>query len=87
MSKRIATPGLRKPNQLLAALAAEDFAQLAQGLEPIQLALGQILYEPGQPQPWIYFPDGAIVSLLYFMENGSSGEIALVGNEGPLACS
>ncbi|MEQ1518233.1 MAG: Crp/Fnr family transcriptional regulator [Usitatibacteraceae bacterium] len=30
----------------------------------------------------VYFPTTAIVSLLYVMENGASGEIAVVGNEG-----
>jgi CRP-like cAMP-binding protein len=30
----------------------------------------------------VYFPTDSIVALLYVMENGSSAEIALVGNEG-----
>ena len=76
-----------KPNQLLAALPPGDFARLAGHLEPIQLVLGEMLYEPGQPQPWVYFPDGAIVSLLYVMENGSSAEIAIVGDDGLLGVS
>ena len=31
---------------------------------------------------YVYFPTTAIVSLLYELENGSSAEIAVVGNEG-----
>lgn len=31
---------------------------------------------------YVYFPTTAIVSLLYGLENGSSAEIAVVGNEG-----
>lgn len=30
----------------------------------------------------LYFPTTSIVSLLYALENGSSAEIAVVGNEG-----
>lgn len=82
-----ATRVLPKPNQLLAALPPEGLAQLAKHLEPIQLRLGEILCAPGQQQPWVYFPDGAIVSLLYVMENGSSAEIAIVGNDGLLGVS
>jgi CRP-like cAMP-binding protein len=35
----------------------------------------------------VYFPTTAIVSLLYVMENGSSAEIAVVGNEGIVGIS
>ena len=87
MSTPIATQIQPKPNQLLAALPAQDRARLSEYLEPIELGLGEMLYEPGQPQPWVYFPDGSIVSLLYVMENGSSAEIAIVGNDGLLGVS
>jgi len=40
------------------------------------------VYESGDPQGYVYFPTTAIVSLLYVMEDGSSAEIAIVGNEG-----
>ena len=40
------------------------------------------LYESGDPQPYVYFPTGSIVSLLYVLANGASAEIAVVGNEG-----
>ena len=83
----VATKVQSKPNQLLAALPPEDYARLAEYLEPVQLCLGEMLYEPGKPQAWIYFPDGSIISLLYVMENGSSAEIAIVGNDGLLGIS
>jgi hypothetical protein len=37
------------------------------------------LYESGDPQPYVYFPTGSIVSLLYVLANGASAEIAVVG--------
>lgn len=56
-------------------------------LEPIELNLGEVLYEPGTKMGYVYFPATAIVSLLYEMEDGSSAEIAIVGNEGVIGIS
>jgi len=36
---------------------------------------------------YVYFPTSSIVSLLYVMENGSSAEIAITGNEGLVGIS
>ena len=46
------------------------------------MPLGDVLYESGTKLSHVYFPTTAIVSLLYVMEDGSSAEIAVVGNEG-----
>ena len=51
------------------------------------MPLGQVLYESGEALPFVYFPTTAIVSLLYVLENGSSAEIAVVGNEGIVGVS
>jgi len=69
-------------NHLLAALPAADFARLLPALELAPLALGQMLYEPGQQMRHVYFPTTAIVSLHYVTESGASAETAGVGNEG-----
>ncbi|MBD8527433.1 Crp/Fnr family transcriptional regulator [Pseudomarimonas arenosa] len=69
-------------NQLIRALSAEVRARLVPLLEPVSLPLGKVLYEPGDSMRHVYFPTDSIVSLLYVMENGSSAEISVVGNEG-----
>ncbi len=69
-------------NRLLAALPAADYARLLPHLEPVSLELGKALYESGSHQGYVFFPTNSIVSLLYVMEDGSSAEIAVVGNEG-----
>jgi CRP-like cAMP-binding protein len=69
-------------NHLLAALPDEVQQRLFLHLEPIDLALGDVLYESGGAMRNVYFPTDAIVSLLYVMENGASAEISIVGNEG-----
>jgi len=74
-------------NHLLAALPDSEWLRWQSHLEPVQLPLGQVLYEPGATLSHVYFPTNAIVSLLYVMENGASAEIAVVGNEGIVGIS
>ena len=70
-------------NRLLAALPADVYARLLPDLEPISMPLGKVLYESGIELQHIYFPlPDCIVSMLYVMEDGSSAEIAVVGDEG-----
>ncbi|MEO5625042.1 MAG: Crp/Fnr family transcriptional regulator [Dokdonella sp.] len=74
-------------NRLLAALPKAEWARWLPYLEPVELPLGRVLYESGSKLAYVYFPTTAIVSLLYVMENGSSAEIAVVGNEGIVGIS
>ena len=69
-------------NHLLASLPAPEWARWSPLLEEVDLPLGRVLYESGQALAHVYFPVNSIVSLLYVMEDGSSAEIAVVGNEG-----
>src|SRR6266403_1398983 len=74
-------------NRLLAALPPADFARLQPHLELVPLPLGWAVYEAGGTQGFVYFPVDSIVSLLYVMEDGSSAEIAVSGNEGLVGIS
>ncbi len=76
-----------RQNHLLAALASAEWERWEALLEPIDLPLGLVLYESGLALSHVYFPVDSIVSLLYVMENGSSAEIAVVGNEGLVGVS
>jgi CRP-like cAMP-binding protein len=69
-------------NHLLAALPASERARLLEHLDLVVLPLGSVLYESGDVQGHIYFPIDAIISLLYVLKDGSSAEIAVVGNDG-----
>ncbi len=71
-----------RPNELLAALANDERARIVPDMACFMLKSGEVLYEEGRAQPWVYFPCGAVVSLLHVIENGNSIEIAMVGNEG-----
>jgi len=74
-------------NYLLAAVPAVELARLADQLELVPLALGQMLYGPGGQLQHAYFPTTSIVSLHYVTESGASAEIAGVGNEGVVGVS
>jgi len=69
-------------NHLLASLPKEVQERISPSLELISLPLGKVLYEAGDRQKHLYFPIDMIISLLYVMENGSSAEIEVIGNEG-----
>jgi CRP-like cAMP-binding protein len=63
-------------------LPRAEYEQLRPHLEDVNFALGEVIYESGGQQSYIYFPTTAIISLLYMMENGSSAEMGVAGNEG-----
>lgn len=72
----------RERNRLLAMLPAEEYERLLPNLGHVSFALGEVVYESGAQMSYIYFPTTAIISLLYMMENGSSAEMGVAGNDG-----
>jgi len=74
-------------NLLLATLPDVERQRWLPQLEFVEMPLGEVMYEAGGTLSHVYFPTTAIVSLLYVMENGASGEIAVVGNEGIVGIS
>jgi CRP-like cAMP-binding protein len=77
----------QRENSLLAALPDPEWQRWEPLLQPIDMPLGEVLYESGATLTHVYFPTTSIVSLLYVMENGASAEIAVVGNEGLVGIS
>ena len=71
-------------NHLLDALPEAELEYFRSHLELVEMPLGEVLYESGELLKNVYFPTTSIISLLYVMEDGSSAEIAVVGNEGIL---
>ena len=76
-----------RENHLLEALSATELGNLRRHLEPVEMALGGVVYESEGPLTHVYFPTDSIVSLLYVLEDGSSAEIAVVGNDGLVGVS
>jgi CRP-like cAMP-binding protein len=75
-------PHRLESNRLLAMLPQDEYERLLPHLEHVSFALGEVIYESGGQQSYIYFPTTAIISLLYMMQNGSSAEMGVAGNEG-----
>lgn len=69
-------------NHLIEALPEDEYNRIQPNLEPVTLSLGEVIYESGEQLEYIYFPTSAIISLLYIMENGSTAEIGMSGNDG-----
>lgn len=88
MSKKLKLP-VHDPaqNRILGALPTADYKRLLPDLEPIPMPLGWTISESGDHVNFLYFPTTGIVSLIYDLEDGSSTEVALVGNEGMVGIS
>jgi CRP-like cAMP-binding protein len=71
-----------KSNQLLGALENDSLQRIEGSLESVILKLGNIVCEAGGELNHAYFPQGAVLSLLTVMENGSAIETANIGREG-----
>jgi CRP-like cAMP-binding protein len=71
-----------RSNRLLGALETASRKRIDRHLEPIRLKLGAIVCEAGGLLKHAYFPQGAVLSLLTVLENGSAIETANIGREG-----
>jgi CRP-like cAMP-binding protein len=76
-----------RTNYLLASLKDGDVERMISKLSVVEFELGDVLYETGEKMDLAYFPTTAIVSLLYIMENGSTAEIGVIGNDGIVGLS
>ena len=74
-------------NHLLAAFPHAEYERLAAALELVPMPLGEVLSVSGGRMHHVYFPTTCIVSLLYVLEDGSTAEIGVVGNEGIVGIS
>lgn len=66
-------------NKLLAALPESEFREIRPDLEPVELAVGDILWEAESRRRHIYFPTTAVICLLYESDSGASAEVGIAG--------
>jgi CRP-like cAMP-binding protein len=69
-------------NRILKALPPEEYERLSAHLEPVEMALGEVLYRSNEPITHVYFPNRGTVSVVCTFEDGKSVEVGMVGNEG-----
>jgi len=73
-----------RQNKLLEALPEDDYQRILNCMELVQMPFGKILYDSGEKLNFVYFPTNCFISLLCVMENGSTTEVSVVGNDGAI---
>jgi CRP-like cAMP-binding protein len=74
-------------NLILSALPEEERQIFRQRGQSIQVQIGKTLQEAGLPGDSVFFPSGAVLSLLGLTEEGLSVEVGLIGSEGMVGIS
>jgi CRP-like cAMP-binding protein len=74
-------------NRLLATLPAVDRKRLLGHCATVELVATDIINEPGQSVPHVYFPLDSFISLIAPIDKDAQLEVGLVGNEGMLGVS
>lgn len=69
-------------NEILRSLPPEVLDQLRPRLRFIKLAVGQVLYEPGDEVERVYFPESGLISLVTPMRDGHDVENTSRGRDG-----
>jgi CRP-like cAMP-binding protein len=69
-------------NAILASLSAGDATALLPHLKPLQLESKRVLFNIGDRIDKVYFPAGAVVSLVVGLSSGEMVEGAMVGKDG-----
>lgn len=69
-------------NDLLAAQAEDNLAELMPFLERVSLATDETIYQPDDLIDYVYFPETAVFSEYHILEDGRTVEIAMTGREG-----
>lgn len=69
-------------NRLLSTLPPTEYQGLLPKLKMVHLPKGRIIYDQGDQVSNVYFPLDGMLSMLSITEDGSTVEVAMVGNEG-----
>jgi CRP-like cAMP-binding protein len=69
-------------NRLLEALPAGDLRRIVAGCEKVELAFADVLYTPTERLSHVFFPVSSFISLIMPVDDSSSLEVGLIGNEG-----
>src|SRR5579884_2354396 len=75
-------PLLKSKNRILAALSPATYIALQPRLQPIEFKEGDVLHEPGRPNPYGYFVETGMIAHQALMANGRAISASLIGPEG-----
>jgi CRP-like cAMP-binding protein len=77
-----ATSPSPSPNLLLASLSSSDRRRLQAHLQPVTLALRQVLEQPDKRVDAVYFPEAGFASVVAIQADDTHVEVGLIGREG-----
>src|ERR1700743_486776 len=86
-SRRLADAHSPRCNHILAALSDVALRRVASAGETVDLAFGQIVYEQGEVERYVYFPMDAYLSQISCLDNKTRIEVGLIGAEGMVGSS
>lgn len=69
-------------NRILRKLQPDDIQSMLPLMELVELDIKASIYEPNHPIEYAYFPESGVISIVTPLEDGSSVEVAVIGNEG-----
>lgn len=69
-------------NTLLSLLSNDERERLGRHLQQVELAQGEVLYEPGATAEYAYFVDRGMISIVSVLDSGATIEVGTVGNKG-----
>lgn len=58
-------------NQILAVLSADVLNRLIPRLNQVNLSQGEMLYRPGDPLTYLYFPIDCLISITITLQDGA----------------
>ena len=73
-----------EPNHLIKLLPRTDRLRFIAACDSVDLALAQVLCEPGKPTKYVYFPTEGFISLIAVVKGSPGVEVGMVGREGML---
>lgn len=78
---------MKQGNHLFDRLPKEAWESWHQKIEHIELQLGQVVFDVGDPITHVYFPSTSVISMTQLLLDGESIEVAMIGSEGILGMS
>lgn len=69
-------------NRILSSLSGPAFDRLMNDFELVPLLFKEEIHRPSATMTYVYFPLSGVLSMLTTLEDGTSVELATVGNEG-----
>lgn len=76
------TPADFSANHILASLTEHDAQRLLANVETVDFRLGDVLYRRGESPEHVHFPVDCVIAKLHVMQDGTTVEAAVIGNDG-----